>query len=134
MKDAEYWLASLVKVDAGMVDTGNRDSDGNPIIKHAGYYAGLIVIRKRTHEKYFLNIPNSEVLLKDYFGYNATENAHLTLREMIRSSECVPFFCGIELIVVTDLQKYLKENGIIKKRENAEAMHKLAGNIQLLWD
>lgn len=134
MKEAEYWLSSLVKVDAGMVDTGNRDSDGNPIIKHAGYYAGLIVIRKRTHEKYFLDIPNSEVLLKDYFGYNATENEHLTLREMIRSRECVPFFSSIELIVVTDLKKYLKENGIIKKRKNAEAMHKLAGNIQFLWD
>lgn len=134
MKEAEYWLSSLIKVDAGMVDTGNRDTSGKPVLTHAGYYAGLIVIHKKTHKKYFLNTHNSEVLLKDYLGYNSTDNEHLTLREIIRSSECITLFRFIEVITVTDLQKYLKENGIVKKRENAEAMHKLAGNIQFLWD
>ena len=134
--DAEYWLLSLVQVDRGMIQTGKR-ADGTPIMgKHIPYYAGLVIQHKETGKRYFLDKFNSEVLLRDFLGYTGTsmyDVCGLSLKEMILRNEFIMLRNNINLVIVKDIENFIKMNGIIKKRRNARTMHEIAAEIRTCY-
>ena len=131
---SEYWLLSLVQVDRGMIPTGAKHRNGEPILgQHIPYYAGLIIQHKENGKQYFLDEFNSEILLRDYLGYSTITHTSPSLNQMINDNQFVMLHNNINLVTVRDLEVYLKTNGIVKKHRNAEAMHQLADNIQTCW-
>lgn len=127
----DYWLLSLVQVDRGMIPTVAKRMNGEPVMgQHIPYYVGLIIQEVQTGKQYFLDEFNSEILLGDYLGYTQSNLPRPSLIEMIKKNEFIMLHNNINLIVVSDLDKYIKTNGLVKKRRNAEAMHKISKSIR----
>lgn len=127
----DYWLLSLVQVNRGMIPTGAKNMNGEPVMgQHIPYYAGLVIQEVQTGKQYFLDEFNSEILLGDYLGYTQSNLPRPSLSEMIKKNEFIMLKNNINLIIVKDINEFIKTNKIIKKRRNAEAMHKISKSIR----
>lgn len=124
----EYYILTLVMVDRGMIPT-LASRNGEPIMgQHLPYYAGLIMQHIKSGKRYFLGEFNSEILLNDYLGFSDYWTT-LPLRIIVQTEEFASIRDKINLISVKDLDEYLRINGLVKKRRDAEAMHRLASKI-----
>ena len=128
----KYWLLTLVVVNRGMIPACYKN--GQPVLgQHIPYYAGLIIQERDTGKRYFLDEFNSEIMLREYLGYNSDTlrkyNLKPSLREIIESNKFIMLENNINLIQVKDLDIFLKTNQIIKKKRDANAMYKIANDI-----
>lgn len=131
MYGPEYWILSLVQVDRGMIPTGRKTTGGAEIYgQHIPYYAGLVIQHRSSGKRYFLDEFNSEILLGDFLGYTRANLPRPSLRDMVSANEFIMLRNNINLIVVKDIDEFIKTNGLIKKRRDAEAMHKIAQSIR----
>lgn len=131
LQGPRYWLLSLVKVDRGRIPTGAKKMGGEPIMgQHIPYYAGLIIQERKSGRRYFLDEFNSEVLLGDYLGYTRMGLLRPSLRGMVAGNEFIMLRNNINLVVVQDIDEFIKTNNLIKKHRDAEAMHKIAASIK----
>ena len=129
----KYWLLTLVQVDRGMIPSCYKN--GQPVMgRHIPYYAGLIIQDNTNGKRYFLDEFNSEIMLREYLGYNSDAlrkyDLKPSLREMVEQNQFIMLGNNINLLVVADLDIFLKTNGIIKKRRDVEAMYKIAKDIR----
>lgn len=127
----DYWLLSLVQVDRGMIPTGAKHRNGEAIMgRHIPYYAGLVIQEVKTGKRYFLDEFNSEILLRDMLGYTKMNLPQPSLRDIIPNNEFLMLRNNINLIVVDDIDKFIKTNGLIKKRRDSDLMHQIALSIR----
>ena len=126
-----YWLLSLVQVDRGMIPTGSKHRNGEAIMgRHIPYYAGLVIQEVKTGKRYFLEEFNSEILLRDMLGYTKMNLPQLSLRDIVSNNEFIMLRNNINLIVVKDIDEFIKTNGLIKKHRDADLMHQIALRIR----
>lgn len=120
--NTQYNVLSLVLVDRGMIQTGTI-ANGQPVMgKHIPYYAGLIIQNQKTNELEFLDDYNSEILLREFFGYQFNKPS---LKQIV--AENIEFLnSNLSTITVTDLDTYRKVNKIKKATRNSARM-KLMG-------
>lgn len=128
-----YWLLTLVQVDRGMIPACYKD--GKPIMgRHIPYYAGIVIQDTKDGKRYFLDEFNSEIVLREYLGYNLDivrqYGMKPSLREMVESNHFIMIGNNINLVVVGELDKFIKDNRLIKKKRDVEDMYNIAKDIR----
>lgn len=114
----QYNVLSIIVVDRGMIQTGAM-VNGQPVLgQHIPYYAGLVIKHLKTNELEFLDDYNSEMLLREFFGYKFINPS---LKQIV--AENIEFLNShLSTITVSDLGTYLKANKIKKATRNSARM------------
>lgn len=119
---SKYIILNLVVVNRGQIEIG-KNPDGQPkTAQHKPYVAGLILQDQTNFKRIFLDVFNAGYFLKEYFGYNNLPTGHpmrmLDLEQLVQTDEFRELRQYITVREVKDLEKTLKQEGIVHKRRN----------------